>query len=295
MPIFDEFVDARSIAPEKSGLIQLSRSIGHVVGTTGVEIVRPAGMRILTVRCESGTIRCRPGLYGGWRFTSGNMNLGTSEITVELEESPRLHDHVTGDGPFQITTQQALLVAGTPIVIDETANTFTRTGGTWWQDGFWAGRQFTVANSSDNDGTFTVAAGGVSNTILTVDEDITVGEASQTDLVITGLAGGMPTDPSVLTNYWAIRVDDDTIELATSLANALAETRVAFSGSLNSGRFNFAGPAGWATDAVAAASKTDGYGSIAVTAGNEISFAAPERMTLVGMAAADACSYWWGR
>ncbi len=132
--------------------------------------------------------------------------------------------------------------------------------------------------------------------MLTVNEDITVGEGAQTDLTMDGSGAALTSSIPLLTNYWAGVSGDRQVQLALSKANALAGTFIDVTGAgAGGGRYNFGGPAGWATDAVAAASKTDGYGSIAVTAGNEISFAAPERMTLVGMAAADACSYWWGR
>lgn len=41
--------------------------------------------------------------------------------------------------------------------------------------------------------------------------------------------GGLPTGLSTLTNYWAIAVDANTIQLATSLANALAGTAIVLS------------------------------------------------------------------
>jgi hypothetical protein len=294
MPLFDEFADARAVSPAAIGAIQLSKTLGTYVGTTALQLVRPTGVRLLTVRCESGTIRMRPGRYAGWRFTGGNMVMGTDTIDVEAQESPNTHGYVTGDGPFQITIKEAEMVAGTPIVIDAAADTFTRTGGTWWQDGFWPGATFTVAESSDNNGVFTVDT--VTNTVLTVDEDITVGEGSQTDLTLNGIGAALHDSLSLLTNYWAIVVDANTIKAATSLVNALAGIPVdLLTAGFNGGRMNWGGSAGWAAAAVAPASKADGYGSLAVTAGNEISLAAPERFTMVGMSASDACSYWFSK
>ena len=295
MPLFDEFADARALSPAAIGAIQLSKTIGTYVGTSPVLITRPADTRMMTLRCESGTIRLRPNRYTGFEFTAGDLDSGGDEFDVEAQESPRLHFFTTGDGPFQLTFREALLPAGTSIVIG-TDNTFTRTVGTWWEDGFWPGKTFSVTGSASNNGTFTAAAGGITNSVITVDEDITVGEGAQTDLVMTGIGAALPTSMPVLTNYWVGVVSSIAIQIALSQANALAGTFVDIQTSgLGGGRYNFAGPAGWAPAAVATLNKTDGYGSIAVAAGDQISFAAPAELTIVGFSSSDACSYWFGR
>ena len=288
MVLYDDFVSARAVAPEKVQAVQLSRSVNHLVGVTPVLVTRPAGMRRLTVRCESGTIRARPGKYDYADHNFGAHNVAMAPDTIGILP----HGFETGDGPFQITMVDAELTAGTSVVIG-TNNTFTRTVGNWGTDGFWNGGTFTVTGSGSNDGTYTVKA-PILGLVLTVNEDITVAEGAQVDLVMNGPAVPL-IGAGLLTNFWIIYVASNTFQIAASLADALAGTFIALNTAGAMGTFNIGGPAGWAAAAVAAASKTDGYGSIAITAGNEVSFAAPERITLVGMSGSDACSYWWGK
>ena len=285
MPLFGEFAGARAIAPEKSGAVQLSKTIGHLVGTTSVVVTKPGDERTFTVRAESGTIRIRPDRYDGFEYIGGDVDTGAETITETA------HGYTTGEGPFQVTVRQAELTALTSIVIDDVADTFTRTVGSFLDEGFIVGHTITVANSASNNGDFTI--GAVTATVITVTEDITVLEGAQTDLTITA-PGTITPDLALLTNYWLIVVDTDTLKVATSLANALADIDVNLTGG-GSGRLNIGGPAGWGANDVAAASVSNGYGSLRLAAGDEISFAAPERITLVGIGASDACSYWWGR
>ena len=281
MPLYDDFVDARSIAPETSRSIQLSKTINQLVGTTPVLVTRPTGMRRLTIRCESGTVRVRPGDYRGVSFINGAIQTGADTIAITG------HGFETGQGPFQLTMALATMVPLTPIVIGDD-NTFTRTGGSWWVDGFQpsVGQVFTVSGSASNDGDFTII--GMTTSVITVSEDITVAEGSQTDLTITGSVES-PTGLDVLTDFWVIYDTANTIQVAASLADALAESPVDLVSS-GSGLLSLGAPAGWAAAAVAPASKADGYGSIAIVAEDEVCLAAPERITLVGMSASDACS-----
>ena len=296
MPLFGEYSGAEAVPiGDVLGVFQLSRSIQQLVGTTSRVILRPADERILTVRCESGTIRIRPGAYDNEVQMFTPNNIVPAGDTISILNTPN-HTFETGDGPVQITAQAPSMAALTSVVIDAATNSFTRTVGNWRDDGFWftgSGQTFTLTGSSDNDGTFTVntITGG---TVMVVDEDITMSEVAQTDLVITG-ALVLVSGADLLTNFWIIDNDSSTIKLASSLANALAGTAVDIDRDNAQGLFNIGGPAGWAANAVAAASKTDGYGSVALVAGEQISFPAPARTTLVGMSASDACSYWFGK
>lgn len=51
------------------------------------------------------------------------------------------------------------------------------------------------------------------------------------DVVTLATSGALPTGLAVATQYYVIRIDADTFNLATSLANALANTRIGTSGS----------------------------------------------------------------
>ena len=290
MPLFDDFLDARAIAPEKSGLIQLSKSVNYLVGQTAVELIRPVGMRTLTIRGELGTIKVRPDKYAMAAKNFTPNNIATAPDSIGMSG----HGLATGEGPFQITGQDAEMVPGTSVVIDEVADSFVRTVGGWATDGFWVGTVFSVAGSASNPGPFTVIA-GFTQTVLNVAEDITVGEVAQTDLVITSPLIQIPgIDP--LTDYWVRVILSNTFQLHSSRADALADVNRANLSNTNAvGRYNLGGPAGWAPAHPPTLGVTDGYGSLAIIAGQEVSLAAPELITLVGMGATDACSYWWSR
>ena len=288
MPLFDDFDDARAIAPEAKSIIQLAKTINHHVGLTPTLITRPAtGERLLTLRCDSGTIRYRPGRYEGKDWHGGEVNPGEEESLDMIA-----HGFTTGEGPYQFTKNSARMAALTSIVIDEVANTFTRTVGSWWLEGFRPslGQVITVADSASNDGNYTSVA--QTGTVLTVVEDITVGEEAQTDLVITGTSS-LPNSLALLTDFWVIDRNVNEISLATNLANALAGVKI----NLNIdgyGLFNMGGPAGWGPTAVASLN-AGSYGSVALVAGEQITVPAPDFLTVVGFSATDALTYWFSR
>ena len=287
MPLYDDFANARALSPRAVGAIQLSKSTGTHVGLTPTLITRPADTRILTLRCESGTIRIRPGNYTKVSRDFTVFSIGDGANTIVMAA----HNFETGEGPFQVTAQQAELTALTSVVIGDD-DTFVRTVGDWTTDGFWITSTATLTGSSDNDGDFSIV-GPINALTLNVSEDITIGEAAQTDLVMT-IPAVMPGGIALLTDYWVINEGADSIQLATSRANALAGSEQDI-GRNGVGRFAIGAPAGWAPAAVATLNKTDGYGSIAVAAGEQISFAAPAELTIVGFSGTDACSYWFGR
>ena len=286
MPLYDDFVDARSVSPERSGILQLSRSIQHLVGITPVTVTRPGNERTFTVRCELGTIRVRPDDYAGRTFVPADVNTGTDEITLTA------HGLLTGQGPFQFTGQGPSMVAGTSLTIRGDLDEYQRATGSWITDGFVAGMSILTTGSNNNDGVYTL--GTVTALSMDIVEDIVTGEGPSTDFDVE--QNTVPPAPLVaVTDYWVIVVDANTIKMALSLADALNGVAITLSAQGTGDTESLGGPKGWAANAIAVASKTDGYGSIAVTAGEEISFAAPEAITLVGMGATDACSYWWSR
>ena len=284
MPLYDDFADARALAPESKNLIQLARRIQHHVGTSATLITRPGNESLLTLRCESGTIRYRPGDYRGIQFTVINTDQVGDTLALTA------HGYETGQGPLQMTVGEATLTPGVSIVIDGPGKTFTRPDGNFFLDGFRAGQTITVANSSDNDGTFTLSA--VAALVMTMTEAV-VSEDAQTDLDITA-PGAFLTNFDPLTDYWIINVDANTVALATSLANALAGTRVDFTTATGSGLMNVFGPDGWAPTAVASLN-AGSYGSNALVAGEQIVIPAPDFLTVVGFSATDALTYWFSR
>jgi Protein of unknown function (DUF3383) len=67
----------------------------------------------------------------------------------------------------------------------------------------------------------------VSNTnLLATGHGLNTGDGP---IELTNSGGALPTGFSTLTDYWVIRVDANTLQIATSLANALAGTAVTFS------------------------------------------------------------------
>ena len=99
------------------------------------------------------------------------------EVGSWIADDVRAGDHISFTG----TANSGEMVPGTSVVI-AVNNTFTRTVGSWLDDDFLKAQTITVTESSDNDGTFVIA--NVTALVLTVEEDITVAETAQTDLVI---------------------------------------------------------------------------------------------------------------
>jgi hypothetical protein len=126
-------------------------------------------------------------------FSQASLIEMTAATPVTFNATSNTATRATGswiDEGFEIG--QTVLVAGSEaaltlldsIVIGDAAETFTRTVGDFLAEGFIDGTIFAVTGSASNNSTFTVAAGGATALVLTVDEDITVGEAGQTDLTM---------------------------------------------------------------------------------------------------------------
>lgn len=100
-----------------------------------------------------------------------------------------------------------------------------------------------------------------------------------------GLAGS--------TDYWIIKVDEDTFKLATSYANAIAGTAVNVTDA-GTGSHTIDG-----TVAIAeapAGTDNNGNGSVLLSAaalGNPHVYGAPSVLTVVGYDAGSVLTYWW--
>lgn len=103
----------------------------------------------------------------------------------------------------------------------------------------------------------------------------------------------LPTGLVVDTDYFIINVNANTIALALSEALALAGTRHAFAAD-GSGNHNLGGPAGWAPTVNPTATTSDGYGGASQGAGSAIPYSVIDKLTVVGFAASDALTFWFG-
>ena len=96
----------------------------------------------------------------------------------------------------------------------------------------------------------------------------------------------LPAPLTTTTLYWLIRVDANTLQLATSWENAMAGTAIDLT-STGIGTQTLGGMPGAPGAAV-----TDGYGSVLV-AGGPHTYAAPDVFTVRGVGALDVLALWW--
>lgn len=91
--------------------------------------------------------------------------------------------------------------------------------------------------TSVGSGTIDVDGAAVNEAFVDTDVDTTDNEITLTghgaitgygpvQFALTGDASALPAGLTVLTDYWLIRVDDDTVKVATTFANALAGTAI---------------------------------------------------------------------
>ena len=118
-------------------------------------------------------------------------------------------------------------------------------------------------------------------------------------------SGALPTGLSADTSYWIAKPLDAgvaTDEVAFYLTESAAQA--AGTGPANDDRIgltaavgvtNFAGMANNALGAIPAATVTDGYSSLHLnnTAGAYLTWAAPQSLTVKGLAAGSVLTYWW--
>lgn len=122
---------------------------------------------------------------------------------------------------------------------------------------------------------------------------------------ITTDGGTIATGLAVDTDYWIIRVDDDTIQFAASLSDAEDGTPVDISaantesyilGAAGHGSTPASDGYGWAgtlVPTVDSAAASDDYNSILIGEGFTAVVAAPSKITVVGFDAGDVLTYWW--
>ncbi len=101
--------------------------------------------------------------------------------------------------------------------------------------------------------------------------------------------GNVPTGLALLSNYWIIVVDDDTIRLASSYDNAVAGIAVVMVDD-GSGVHTLAG---MPSAEQPAASVIDGYGAARIAAGVRRVLPAPSSMTFRGYDNASVLTYYW--
>ncbi len=147
---------------------------------------------------------------------------GRDEITRSsgnwLDDSNvRVGDHLS----FTETVDAGQMNPGESVVIDDVADTFTRSAGSWITDGFIVGQTITVTGSSDNNGSFVIDA--LSATVLSVVEDITDAEGAQTDLDIDWTADNDITVIVKVMSTTVLFVDEDVeSERATACKYSIA-------------------------------------------------------------------------
>ena len=114
-------------------------------------------------------------------------------------------------------------------------------------------------------------------------------------------ADALPTGLAIDTDYWVIEVNANTIQFASTLANAQAGTQIEITGNGTvSTLIELGGPAdgatsgsGWANAVDPTASVTDGYGASKIAAGATMIAAAPSDITVVAFGASDVLTYWF--
>lgn len=120
---------------------------------------------------------------------------GSLEIYISLEESPlsELSDN--------IRKPELIFADNNP---DD--DTITRNKGSWIADGFRVGHEIAVANSSSNDGTYTVA--GVTDLVLTLDSGDTLTDETLAEGSTVTIDGSIPD-----ADWMLLQTVDNTSEL----------------------------------------------------------------------------------
>ena len=137
-----------------------------------------------------------------------------------------------------------------------------------------------------------------------VDGDVTVGDDTIDEtshgydtgdgpFQLSNSGGDLPAGLAVTTDYWIIKVDDDTISLATTLALAQAGTKLDITAAAGGGTHSLGLFADVLSTVDPAASISDGYGAQKLGAGATMIVSAPSKLTVKGFGATDVLTYWF--
>ena len=157
-----------------------------------------------------------------------------TDLRGEFQRLRYLIKQITGETQWYIDPDSTIAAINTAIGVNTPAGVIQGYGGasapTGWLlcDGSAVSRTtyaslFTALNNSLGTVTITIAAPGV--VTLTAH-----GLATGDSLYLT-TTGALPTGLTANTRYWVVKVNADTFSLATTLANALAGTKITTSGS----------------------------------------------------------------
>jgi hypothetical protein len=277
----------------------ISGAITHIVDAAGGEVheIDRTG-DYLMVEVEVGEWRARVGRHASRAFVDSDVSVANDTITETG------HGYETGDGPLQLVEATGAYVdtGGENITFaDADPDTITRSAGSFITDGFTAGMTIQVSGTTNNNGTFTIAAAGVAATVLTLiasDQLTDEGPIAGSGVTITG--SSLPRGLSSGVNYWIVVVDDDTFQLAASKSDAM---RIKQTGA-DSATESDAIPVDLVTAGAAAGNSVGGTAGMVETAvddsaDNGVLLSAGDRLvvsgvavTLVSFSAADALAYW---
>lgn len=96
-------VGARLVSPEAMGAIPLSNEINEIVGTVGVELVRPAGKKALYLTVDTNKFLIKVGDYFARALLAAGINTTTDVLTMLAA-----HGFETGDGPYKLESAGVL-------------------------------------------------------------------------------------------------------------------------------------------------------------------------------------------
>ncbi len=200
--------------PEKAGL---SAEVTHRVGTLLFEVRRPENAKAIVLDAEVGEWRVRVGAHVERTFVDTDVDTSLNEITITD------HGYETGDGPLQVVGDAAAFADGGETLDFNDANpdTIVRSlgvPGSFIADGFAPGMRITITGTVSNNTTYTLA-GVTASTLTLVGTDAVVVE-TVLGAGVTIVGAGLPLGLAAATNYWIVKIDDDTIALASSPGNA---------------------------------------------------------------------------
>jgi hypothetical protein len=218
----NEFDGARNDAAHSLTVFPVSANINYLSGTALSQfenygeflIENPGNATKLVLWLESGEFRVRPGDYLGVNYLDADLDDANDAITITG------HEYTSGDGPFRLTNFSPAMTLETSVVIGASSpGTFTRTVGSWLDEGYTGGKDITLANSASNDGPFTLDT--VTDLVMTcIPSNTVIAELAQTDLTFT--IGSVSLHPGLdeVTDYYVRSEDANSITFHLTKAAA---------------------------------------------------------------------------
>lgn len=212
--------DRVQILPAEAGL---SAEVTHLIGTAPTAIRRESGAKAIILEAEVGDWRVRIGDHLPRTFVAADVDIVLNEIADVG------HGYETGDGPLRLTDTTAAYADGGETLNFNDANpdTIVRSlgvPGSFITDGFTVGMEITITGTVSNNTTYTIA--GVAALTLT----LVAGDAVVVETIagagVTILGSSLPQGLDLATDYWIVKIDDDTYALALTpgAANRIKQT-----------------------------------------------------------------------